>query len=135
MKVVAVLSPRKGSRFIKRYVENLYEVFCLDLEDQAATFKRKSPYVPPKVQNDFGRMIYVMNETGDMIAAQYSEVLGIREVAGRQWLRWEGMPYSKMKVDPKTYAPYVAYEVVPPVTEAEQLDLRLTTLIPRRRSS
>ncbi len=37
--------------------------------------------------------------------------------------------YPRMKVDPKTYALYRAYEVEPPATEADQVDLRMTTLV------
>jgi hypothetical protein len=128
--VIRVVSPYKGTGYIKEQLDALYEAMYLTLEEQAATFRRKNPYHPPSQAEEISHcLVTAIGYSGELIAAQKSTILQVREHEGRFFIKYRPDAFKRWRIDPKTFKPYVAAEVTPPVRESEQLDLGARKLL------
>ncbi len=122
MRVVSLLPPLVDP---EAHVASLLYLCCLSLEDQAATFRRDEPFKPLRPNNDNGYVVSVFTEGSNMIHAQKADVLGFREVNGRQWVKWRSVEYTRHALDSEVVIPALEHE-------AEQVDFRVTSLVPRK---
>lgn len=130
-RAIAVLSPYWGVPRVKAYVDGLFDVMSLTLEEQLATFRRKNPLTRNKSNVDGGSLITVLGESGQMIAAQRAVVRDVTEIGGKQWLRFQPDSFKRWRLDPKTQQPQVVEEVEPPELVYLAIDLRLSVLLPK----
>lgn len=121
-KVLCLLRPGWSSRTVRKYLANLNYLFCLSLDDQAATFRRKNPFTPTPPQDDHGYELYFFTEGSHMISAQYSDVLGIEDQGGRQVVTWRTIPFVRRAAVPSVEVPAKTFT-------ASQVQLRPARLV------
>ena len=126
-KVLALISARKSDSYIKKYVENIYYILTMNLEEQMKVSKYNSPSKPPKAISSSEYLVYCFKKP-ILIRGQRSDILDIEYENGVFWLEWRGLPYKRYAVNTETNLPEVIEEVVPPIMKAPQIEFRLRNL-------
>jgi hypothetical protein len=126
--VIALLSPRLGEREIGAYLRHVYAITCLNLVEQAATFRRKQPMALPDVHQASDVHLYIVES--ETISAHRSTLLEIGEAGSGSWVRYQPDAYTNWKLDPNTGKAYATNRFVPGERTLAKLDLTFNRLLP-----
>ena len=109
--VLLLVSARRTGSDIKCYVELLASMFRTNLKEQLASssyLNKKSTVIAKRSE---GYVAYF--DQPYLFQAERSEILGIDDKGGVQWIKWKRLPYVRFDIDSSTGNCNEVKEVIP----------------------